>query len=284
MNTASAEHTLIFFVCLYWVFFTCTCIRLALALFDVFYRKITKWTHAKTIHATIVAALLARAIHLTLLHFVDEGKNLFLSALDEDLLFKILGSIPGHILISVYSLLGLLWLSLLGKTYDVSTLLIAKRFSLFGRSYDASSTSILKQHLTVFCATFNFFLYCSWIIFFFPNVEAKKRYCLQDRGSVHIYHCSITGMHLWWVLVEGLFSLSTTQRHFIGREIAHIQKGCMASNHMHYRVHPQVTLRSPQCLYSHHVYHLLHVQHHHLHLPRDHPLPHHTLSRWGEEG
>lgn len=104
---------------------------------------------------------------MTLLRSVNEGDNLFKSALDEDLLFKILGSIPGYILISAYTLLALLWLSLLGKTYDLSTVIITRRISLFGKTYDTSTTNILKHHLKVFFLTFNFFLYCSWILFFF---------------------------------------------------------------------------------------------------------------------
>lgn len=166
MDLSSAERSLVFFIITYWVFFGCTFLRILVALFDICYYG-SKWTYIKTIHATIASALLARAVHLTLLRSVNEGDNLFKSGLDEDLLFKILGSIPGYILISAYTLLALLWLSLLGKTYDLSTVIVARRISLFGKTYDNSTATNLKYHLKVFFLSFNFFLYGSWILFFF---------------------------------------------------------------------------------------------------------------------
>lgn len=164
MNTEAAERTLLFFISVYWVFFGCTLIRLLLLSFDVF-RGVAIWTHAKTILATIVSALLARAIHLTLLHFVHEGRYLFTTEQDADLLFKILSSIPAHILITIYSLLCLLWLSILVKTYDVSPMLIPKSITLFGKSYDASNSSVIKHRLRVMCAAFNIFFYATWVVF-----------------------------------------------------------------------------------------------------------------------
>lgn len=179
----NAERVLVGLIVLYWVFFSCTLVRVLLTLYDVCFRKTTKWTHAKTIHATIAAALLARAVHLTLLHFDDEGKYLFISAQDEDMLFKVLASIPPHILITIYSLLGLLWLSFLTKTYDLSAALIPKTFSLFGKKYDQNTTQSLKHHLTLFCIAFNIFLYVSWAVFLIcmyhlPNPD--KIYSIQE--------------------------------------------------------------------------------------------------------
>jgi len=183
----------VFFICVYWIFFGCTLLRLLLFLFDIFYYG-SKWTYIKTIHATIASALLARAIHLTLLRSVNEGDNLFKSALDEDLLFKILSSIPGYILISAYTLLALLWLSLLGKTYDLSTVIITKRISLFGKTYDASTTNILKYHLRAFFFSFNFFLYCSWIIFFFLMWKIQQHHELIYK--IEAFFTAIVGLLL----------------------------------------------------------------------------------------
>jgi len=167
MKEATAENTLIFFVFVYWLFFAGTFFKLLVTLVDVLYYA-SKWTYTNTIYATISAALLARAVDLTLLHFVDEGRNLFRSASEEDLLFKILSSIPGYILITAYTLLALIWLSLLSKTYDLSSIFISRRASLLGdRTYSSDTATIVKHHLHVYFAAFNIFLYCSWISFFF---------------------------------------------------------------------------------------------------------------------
>eukprot|EP00026_Physarum_polycephalum_P012099 Phypoly_transcript_12371.p1 GENE.Phypoly_transcript_12371~~Phypoly_transcript_12371.p1 ORF type:complete len:308 (+),score=16.19 Phypoly_transcript_12371:66-989(+) len=202
MNPVAAERTLLFFVCLYWVLFGCTFLRLLLILFDVWYRKVSTWTHAKTIHATIVSALFARAIHLTLLHFVDEGRNLFISTQDEDLLFKVLSSVPGHILITIYSLLALLWLSILVRAYDVSPLLIPKRITLFGKSYDSSSSTVLKQNLKVACTAFNAFLYATWLIFFFllwRFQESDTVYSVQSIFTAAIGVILAVLFGLYWI-------------------------------------------------------------------------------------
>lgn len=223
MKTKSAEQVLIFYICLYWIFFVCTLVRVLVTLYDVCYRKTTRWTHAKTIHATIAAALLARAVHLTLLHVIDDWKNLFISAPDEDMLFKILGSVPAHILVTIHSLLGLLWISILVKTYDTA-MLVPKTFTLLGKTYDSTTTGIMKHHLNIFCLVFNIFLYLSWIIFLILMFQIRK---LEDTiyGIENIFTSAVAVvLSLLFVIYYHRISGNYTQNNILSVERHRISK------------------------------------------------------------
>jgi len=233
MNTQTAERLLLFYICVYWVFFGFTFLRLLFVFFNVFYKGSSRWTHAKTIHTSIVSALLARAIYLTLLHFVDEGRNLFTSAQDADLLFKVLGSVPGHILITIYTLLGSLWLSILVKTYDVTPMLIPKSITLFGKSYDASGTSLLKRHLKLVCAAFNILLYTTWLIFFFllwKFQDSDTIYSVQSifTASVGVVLSALFG--IYWFRVrshhEQERSILSVEKLHLSKRIVHLVVLC----------------------------------------------------------